>query len=51
MGNWRREHLFTLQQSRELYRMYQQQILACDLEIQKLLSASALMRKFLSLAN
>lgn len=37
MGNWGREHLFTLQQSRELYRMYQQQIVACDAEIQKLL--------------
>ena len=37
MGNWRREHLFTLQQSRELYRVYQQQIVACDVEIQKLL--------------
>jgi hypothetical protein len=35
VGNWRIEHLFTLQQSRELYRFYQQQILACDLEIEK----------------
>ena len=35
VGNWRLEHLFTLQQSRELYRIYQQQIVACDLEIEK----------------
>src|SRR4030095_7403347 len=32
VGNWRREHLFTLKQSRELYRIYQQQIVACDQE-------------------
>ena len=37
MGSWRREHLFTLRQSRDLYGTYQQQIVACDLEIQKLL--------------
>jgi transposase len=37
VGNWRREHLFTLQQSRELYRTYQQQIVACDVKIQNLL--------------
>jgi transposase len=37
VGNWRLEHLFTLKQSRELYRIYQQQIVACDLEIEKLL--------------
>jgi hypothetical protein len=35
VGNWRLEHLFTLKQSRELYRIYQQQIVACDLEIEK----------------
>jgi transposase len=35
VGNWRLEHLFTLQQSRELYRIYQQRIVACDLEIEK----------------
>jgi hypothetical protein len=35
VGNWRLEHLFTLQQSRQLYRIYQQQIVACDLEIEK----------------
>lgn len=38
VGNWQREHLFTLKQSRELYRMYQQQIVACDQEIESLLS-------------
>jgi len=36
VGNWRSEHLFTLKQSRQLYRTYQQQILDCDEEIQKL---------------
>ena len=34
VGNWRLEHLFTLQQSRQLYRIYQQQIVECDLEIE-----------------
>ena len=37
MGNWRLEHLFTLSQSRELYRTYQQRIVDCDLEVEKLL--------------
>ena len=37
VGNWRSEHLFTLRQSRELYRTYQQQMVACDLEIEKML--------------
>ena len=37
VGNWRLEHLFTLRQSRELYRTYQQRIVECDLEIEKLL--------------
>lgn len=41
VGNWRREHLFTLRQSRELYRIYQQQIVACDQEIEALLSQFA----------
>jgi transposase len=36
-GNWRSEHLFTLGQSRDLYRIYQQQIASCDLEIEKML--------------
>ena len=37
VGNWRSEHLFTLRQSCELYRTYQQQMVACDLEIEKML--------------
>lgn len=37
VGNWRPEHLFTLKQSRELYRTYQQQIIQCDQEIERLL--------------
>jgi transposase len=36
VGNWRPEHLFTLKQSRELYRTYQQLIVGCDLEIEKM---------------
>ena len=36
-GNWRPEHLFTLKQSRQMYRHYQEQIAACDAEIEKLL--------------
>jgi transposase len=36
VGTWRGEHLFTLKQSRQLYQTYQQQILDCDEEIQKL---------------
>lgn len=36
VGNWRSEHLFTLKQSRQLYQTYQQQIVDCDAEIQKL---------------
>ena len=39
VGNWRPEHLFTLKQSRQLYQTYQQQILDCDNEIQKLTSS------------
>jgi transposase len=35
VGNWRLEHLFTIRQSRELYRTYQQRIVECDLEIEK----------------
>jgi transposase len=38
VGTWRTEHLFTLKQSRDLYRMYQQQILECDQETETLLS-------------
>jgi len=38
-GNWRPEHLFTLKQSRQMYQHYQEQIAACDEEIEKLLVA------------
>jgi transposase len=38
-GNWRQEHLFTLKHSRKSYQHYQEQIAACDEEIQKLLLA------------
>jgi transposase len=37
VGTWCAEHLFTLKQSRELYRAYQQQILECDREIEAVL--------------
>jgi transposase len=37
VGNWRPEHLFTLRQSREMYRRYQEQMAACDEEIEKLI--------------
>ena len=36
-GDWRREHLFVLQQSRSLYQSYRQQITACDREVEALL--------------
>jgi len=39
VGNWRPEHLFTLKQSRQMYGHYQEQISACDKEIEKLLVA------------
>ncbi len=39
VGNWRSEHLFTLNQSRALYRTYQQLIVNCDLEIEAMLRA------------
>jgi len=35
VGNWRPEHLFTLKQSRQMYQNYQEQIAACDEEIEK----------------
>jgi transposase len=41
VGNWRAEHLFTLQQSLESYRHYYNQIAACDAQIEKLLVAFA----------
>jgi len=37
VGNWRPELLFTLRQSRHLYRSCQQHIVECDQEIEKLL--------------
>jgi transposase len=40
-GNWRREHLFTLRQSREAYGQYQRQIEQCDAEIAELLKEIA----------
>jgi transposase len=39
VGNWRAEHLFTLEQSRQSYQHYQGQIGACDEAIEKLLLA------------
>jgi transposase len=39
VGNWRPKHLFTLKQSRQMYRLYQEQIADCDEEIEKLLVA------------
>lgn len=41
VGNWRPEHLFTLKQSRDSYRHYQEQIASCDAEIEKLLRSFA----------
>jgi transposase len=40
-GNWRAEHLFTLKQSRQSFQHYQEQITACDEEIEKMLVAFA----------
>ena len=37
VGNWLPEHLLTLQQSRQMYQHYQEQIAACDVEIEKVL--------------
>jgi transposase len=39
VGTWRPEHLFTLKQSRQMYQHYQEQIAACDAEIEKLVVA------------
>jgi transposase len=38
VGTWQPEHLFTLKQSRELYGVYLQHIVACDQEIETALS-------------
>ena len=35
VGNWKPEHLFTLRQSRELFRTYQEQLVKCDREIEQ----------------
>lgn len=34
-GNWREEHLFTLKESYEMYKIYRLRIEACDAEIEK----------------
>jgi transposase len=39
LGNWRDEHLFTLQQSLKLYRSYLEQIVAAEQKIESLLGA------------
>src|SRR5229473_3047657 len=36
-GNWREEHLFTLGQSRQFHRFYQEQIVICETNIERLL--------------
>ena len=41
VGSWRAEHLFTLKQSRQSFQHYQEQITACDEEIEKMLVAFA----------
>jgi transposase len=33
-GNWRKEHLFAMQQALEMYEFYQRQLQACDKEIE-----------------
>jgi len=40
-GNWRQELLFVLGQEVEMYRMYQERIAACDLELQQHLRVRA----------
>jgi transposase len=37
VGDYRREHLFTLRQSLALYRQYQQQIVECEKEMQEMM--------------
>jgi transposase len=41
VGDWRREHLFVIKQSRQLYQSYREQIAACDREIADLLAELA----------
>jgi transposase len=38
-GDWRREHLFVLQQCWDLYREYQAQLRECDAQVEELLAA------------
>jgi transposase len=40
-GNWREEHLFTLGQSRQFHRFYQEQIVICETNIERLLQEFA----------
>jgi transposase len=40
-GNWRKEHLFALQQGLEMYAFYQRQLRACDREIEACLRGLA----------
>jgi transposase len=37
-GNWRPEHVFTLEQSRNSFQHYQEQIAACDQKLEKLIA-------------
>jgi transposase len=37
-GNWKEEHLFELRQSLELFEFYEQKILECELQIEKIIS-------------
>ena len=37
VGNWRPEHRFTLRPSRELYQIYQRQIVECEVQVETLL--------------
>jgi transposase len=37
VGDYRREHLFTLRQSLEMYRQYERKLLLCEAEIQRLM--------------
>ena len=34
-GNWREEHLFTLKESYEMYKIYRMHIESCDIEVEK----------------
>jgi hypothetical protein len=40
-GNWREKHLFTLAQSRQFHRFYQEQIVICETHIERLLQEFA----------